>query len=304
MKRKPHLGRILKGIGLMLFIVAGVMWLIQSLPALHADWVHKSTNELYYGSAFSGFPMTHAYADGEEAEQEQPEISEDFLELYAANPDVVGWLRAGESIDDPVTARDNTYYLTHDFYGDEDSNGTLFMNAANTLFPRDDVILIHGHNMRSGAMFGKLTRFRDYEYMAQYPLIMFRTIYDAEEVYYTPVFAFDASMVEDDDEYFDITPINFEDDVVAEEEQTTQSTADPSDTSAATRHSTAYREYLSALEQVSLWQAAVDVTEDDSLLMLVTCSYEQEDGRFMLVCRALREDETPESITALYGITQ
>ena len=42
------------------------------------------------------------------------------------------------------------------------------------------------------------------------------------------------------------------------------------------------------------------MTVEDKLLMLVTCSYFQEDGRFVLVCRALRENETPEQISELY----
>ena len=48
--------------------------------------------------------------------------------------------------------------------------------------------------------------------MAEHPLVMFRTIYDSEEVYYTPVFAFDASMQEGNSDYFDITPSQFFDD--------------------------------------------------------------------------------------------
>ena len=45
---------------------------------------------------------------------------------------------------------------------------------------------------------------------------------------------------------------------------------------------------------------AVDVNAEDELLMLVTCSYQHEDGRFMLICRKLRPDETPEAVKALF----
>ena len=34
--------------------------------------------------------------------------------------------------------------------------------------------------------------------------------------------------------------------------------------------------------------------------MLITCSYQYEDGRFLLICRKLRPDETPEAMKALF----
>ena len=34
--------------------------------------------------------------------------------------------------------------------------------------------------------------------------------------------------------------------------------------------------------------------------MLITCSYDLVDSRYLLICRQLREDETPEEMEALY----
>lgn len=223
--------------------------------------------------------------------QQDNTVQEDFLKLYEANKDIVGWLKAGDRIDDPVVQRDNDYYLTHNFYGKSDSNGTLFLNMNNALIPRDDVLLIHGHNMRSGAMFGTLLKDMNYEYMCQYPLISFRTIYDAEDVYYTPIAAFNASMMPENAEYFDITQIVFEDDT-------------PDGTEGTERKSKAYQAYLEDLDERTIWKPLVDVNVEDELLMLVTCSYFQEDGRFVLVCRKLREDEDPERLAALYSSGQ
>lgn len=61
-----------------------------------------------------------------------------------------------------------------------------------------------------------------------------------------------------------------------------------------------YSAYLDEIAERSEWTPKTDVSVDDHLLMLVTCSYFYGNGRLLLVCRELRADETPESITALY----
>ena len=79
-----------------------------------------------------------------------------YRELYEANRELVGWLHINETIDYPVVQRrdDNDYYLYHDFYGNEDGSGTLFVDGYNRIWPRDRALFIFGHNMRSGAAFG------------------------------------------------------------------------------------------------------------------------------------------------------
>ena len=222
--------------------------------------------------------------------KEAPPVAEDLADAYAQNEDLVGWLKAGESIDLPVVQSDNTYYLDHGFTGEEDKNGTLFLNMNNQLFPPDDVLLIHGHNMKDGSMFGTLSQFEEYDYVKEHPIVTFQTIHDEEPVYYVPVSVFNASMLPDHSSYFDITQIVFPDDEEGAAE-------DPS----TFRQSSAFRTYLDELRAVSLWESPVDVNVDDKLLMLITCSYDLEDGRLMVVCRRLRDGETPEAVAGLFA---
>lgn len=234
---------------------------------------------LYYGQApapeqtasFS-FLSLFASASAEAADAPALQVADaGFAALSAQNPDVVGWLKGGENIDGPVVQRDNAYYMDHNFFGEEDRNGTLFVNASNELSPRDNVLLIHGHNMKGGDMFGKLLNFRDEAYMRQHPLVSFQLAAGEDEPWYVAIAAFDASMLKDERSYFDITQILFDDDA-------------------------GFQTYLDSIQARSYWPAPVDVSVGDSLLMLITCSYEQDDGRFVLVCRQLREGETPENI--------
>ena len=222
--------------------------------------------------------------------QEAPSVAADLADAYAQNDDLVGWLKAGEGIDLPVVQSDNTYYLDHGFTGEEDRNGTLFLNMNNQLFPPDDVLLIHGHNMKDGSMFGTLPKFERYDYAKEHPLVIFQTIYDEEPVYYVPVSVFNASMLPDHSRYFDITQIVFPDDEAGEVTD-----------SSTFRQSSAFKAYLDELRAVSLWESPVDVNVDDKLLMLITCSYDLEDGRLMVVCRRLRDGETPEEVAGLFA---
>lgn len=233
-------------------------------------------------------PETENTEEAVTEEETLPKIHKDFQKLYELNSDIVGWLTAGEYIDYPVVQRDNEYYLDYSFTRQPDSNGTLFLNECNSLIPRDDVLLIHGHHIASGAMFGKLEKYESYKYAAEHPIVTFRTVYDEEDVYYTPISVFNASMIPESSEYFDVTQILFEDD-------------DPQDENIEGRQSKAFQAYLDELAKWSLWQPKTDVNVNDKLLMLITCSYYQDDGRLMVVCRALRDGETPESIQSLYA---
>ena len=62
-----------------------------------------------------------------------------------------------------------------------------------------------------------------------------------------------------------------------------------------------YEKYLNELLEHSRWSSPIETTVGDDLIILITCSYYQEDGRFILVCRKLRDNETPEMITQIYS---
>ena len=206
------------------------------------------------------------------AEATLPPMQESFAELYAQNPHVVGWLEMDPDIALPVVQWDNSFYMDHDFDGNESVAGTLFVDSRNTLWPQDDHILIYGHNMKDGSMFGSLNNYRNVGFLRATTCIQFNTIYgDAQ---YVPFALFDASMTKDDPNYFKLIRPNFS------EEQ-------PFDA------------FLEDVQSRSLFNIPVDVNENDQLLSLVTCSYSMDNGRFIIMCRKLREGETPEQMEAL-----
>ena len=80
----------------------------------------------------------------------------DFDYLKNINNDTVGYLIVNNtSINYPVVkTTDNSFYLTHSFDKSKNVGGWIFMDYRNTINDRN--VIIYGHNMKDGSMFGKL----------------------------------------------------------------------------------------------------------------------------------------------------
>lgn len=82
----------------------------------------------------------------------------DFEKLQERNSEVVGWLKVNHTnVNYPVVkTNDNSYYLNHNFDKKSNKAGWIFTDCFNKLDGTDKNIVIYGHNMRSGIMFGSL----------------------------------------------------------------------------------------------------------------------------------------------------
>ena len=201
----------------------------------------------------------------------EPPPQESFAELLRYNPDTVGFLTIGGIVDLPVVQRenDNEYYLTHAYSGEEAREGALFLDGANRL--SDENLIVYGHNMRNGTMFGKLSSFGEREFLLENAVVRFDTLY--ENALYVPFAMFEASMDENDGHYFDVRQIVFDE--------------------------TSFELFVLKLRGRSVFDVPVEVEYGDQLLTLVTCSYNDDDGRYIVALRKLRAGETEEEMRAL-----
>lgn len=107
-------------------------------------------------------------AKAETYSEVKPVAEEEFSleKLKQINPDVVGWLTIDNTnIDYPVLQATDTYnYLNRDLYGNSSLTGSLYIDADVTL--DDDYIVIYGHHMTGGLMFGNLDDFMDENYLS------------------------------------------------------------------------------------------------------------------------------------------
>lgn len=195
-----------------------------------------------------------------------PPLQSSFADLLALNPETVGFLSIGEEISLPVVQRknDNSFYLSHGFDGEGSDAGTLFLDGSNLLVPEDDSLLIYGHNMRNGTMFHALSGYSELDFFKQHALVRFDTIY--EDRLYVPFAAFTAAVEPDRTDYLDIRQFLFDED--------------------------SFDLFIYRMGKLSLYDSPVDVEYGDHILLLVTCEYTHDNGRFIVALRQLRDDET------------
>ncbi len=94
----------------------------------------------------------------ENNQKHDDKVSVDFPSLKAMNPDTVGYLKVnGINIASIVVqAKDNDYYLSHNFNKKYNQAGWIFADFRNRLDGTDNNIIIYGHNMKNGSMFSNL----------------------------------------------------------------------------------------------------------------------------------------------------
>lgn len=92
--------------------------------------------------------------------------SKSFAELLALNPDVCAWLTVDKThIDYPVVkGKTDLEYLNKDVYGNFALGGSIFLDSQNAKEMTDQYVLLYGHHMANGGMFGDVVHFTKKKY--------------------------------------------------------------------------------------------------------------------------------------------
>ena len=94
------------------------------------------------------------------------QVNSRFRMLRQQNKDITGWLTISGLLDEAVVQRDEVFYMDHDALGKKNINGAIFLDSGISLKTRPYTLILYGHNMKTGAMFGCL---RNFENAALYP---------------------------------------------------------------------------------------------------------------------------------------
>ncbi|MCM1256347.1 MAG: class B sortase [Roseburia sp.] len=208
-------------------------------------------------------------AEGDQSElrvqeiQQSLEILPEYKELHKKYPDLIGWVKIeGTSIDLPVMQTVDDFYLHHNIDGEEDINGTLFLDTRDDVVKPSMNLIVYGHNMRSGAMFGSLKQYLDDGFAAKHKLINFDSIYEkgSYEVLYVC-----------------LTKVGYQD----EEGYKYYNFIDP-------QSPEEFDAYFKSIEQCAVYDSKQEVTENDKFLTLSTCNSYTEDGRLFVVARKMQ----------------
>ena len=91
-------------------------------------------------------------------EENGDEYTVDFNKLKEQNNETIAWLKVNNTnVEYPVVkGTNNSFYLNHCFDKSNNSAGWIFADYRNKFDNTDKNIVIYGHNMRDGSMFGSM----------------------------------------------------------------------------------------------------------------------------------------------------
>ena len=195
----------------------------------------------------------------------------EMAQLHGQNHDLVAWIQIPDVLDLPVVYRDNSYYLTRDFARQKNASGTIFLDENHPFKEKTQNLLLHGHNMKDGTMFGRLAQYlTDDTYLRNHPFIHFDTLWQKEQ--YVIFAVLDVSLKPGDPRFFNY----FTHDTFSSDAE--------------------FAMYIRQLQLRSKYAIPIDVEPSDALLTLSTCL---DDDRLVIVARRLRGDETRSQLRTL-----
>ncbi|MDR1533307.1 MAG: class B sortase [Clostridiales bacterium] len=188
-------------------------------------------------------------------------MSEEILALRREynNDDIVGYLRIPDSsINYPVVYyTDNDFYLERDVFKNINSTGSIFMDCENNVERDEKNFVLYGHNMKADIMFHAIRYYNDKNYFENHRYITFNTLYGN---YTWEVFSFYKTNID-----FNYINVLFKSD----EE---------------------FGELVREMKRRSHYETNVDVTQDDRVLTLSTCTNQEEDTRYVVNAKLIRQD--------------
>lgn len=217
----------------------------------------ERAEDLPYPEVVTG-PVIHYTQDGERV---IPEVLDEYKNLYNSNKRLIGWLKIDDTnIDYPVMqTTDNEYFLTHNINQQKDRNGALFLDKDCDVLAPSTNLIVYGHHMRSGNMFGTLDKYSSEEYYKEHPVIQFDSIY--EKGTYEVMYVFRSKIYNEEDVVFKYYQFI---DAMSQQE---------------------FDSNMQEMAAMSLYDTGVTASYGDRLLTLSTCDYYVDDGRFVVVAK-------------------
>jgi sortase B len=195
-----------------------------------------------------------------------------YRKLRERNGDFAGWLRIfGTGVDYPVmqTPDERDYYLHRDFDRKYSAAGALFASDVSDLEKPSDVIIIFGHMMKSGTMFGGLKEYTDKSYMAEHRIVRFDTL-EEERLYRVFLVFVEAVNTGKPGEFRYYDASDFADEA-------------------------GFDAFMAGAKAKELYDTGEAAAYGDEILALSTCEYTHDDGRLVLLAKRFYPDENGDS---------
>ena len=182
-----------------------------------------------------------------------------YLELYLQNEDMVGWISiAGTTINYPVMQSRNNpnFYLKHNFEKEYSDLGTPYVQE-NCDIAESDNLVIYGHHIKGGKMFGALEDYKSKSFYEEHKTIHLDTLTEQAEYEIVAVFKTVAYSSEGF-RYYDFVDAENEED---------------------------FNSYVGKCKELALYDTGVTAEYGDRLITLSTCEYSAQNGRLVVVAK-------------------
>ncbi len=246
-------------------IAAGVLAVLLACVAIYCAWQIISTTSEHdkQQKMFDEllpeleFDLTQIET-GDGAAEEPVQVKEAYEKLFETYEDMVGYVSIADTIlAYPVMQTPNwpNYYLRRNLQGEYSTYGVPYMNEFCQLDTSDNLI-VYGHSMKNGEVFGSLLDYEKKSYWEAHPVITLRTAAEVRE--YTILGVFEIDMSPENTNPFDYNGFIAGD--------------------AAT-----FDEYVRQVKARSFYDTGVTASYGEQLLTLSTCEYTLPDGRLVVV---------------------
>lgn len=190
---------------------------------------------------------------------EGDDVLSKYKELYLQNENMVGWISiAGTTINYPVMQSKNNpnFYLKHNFDKEYSDLGVPYIQENCDILTSDNLV-IYGHHIKGGKMFGALEKYKEKDFYEEHKTICFDTLTEQAEYEIVAVFKTVAYSAEGY-RYYDF--------VNAENEE-------------------AFDGYIAKCKELALYDTGVSAKYGDKLITLSTCEYSAQNGRLVVVAK-------------------
>lgn len=176
--------------------------------------------------------------------------------LYNKNSDLIGWITNNDKIDYPIMqcSSNSNFYINKNFYKQYSASGSLYI--PNDIDMYDKITIVYGHHMKNGTMFGSLEKYLDKNYIKKHSILYINTLNNIKGYEVLGTF-----ITNDNNKFYEYRGNINKDDFYK------------------------YKENIKSILKVGNID---DIEYDDNILELVTCWYNLEGSKLVVICREVK----------------